>query len=174
MVFLLEKGAGMSEKSYESGAKVIRFPVEGFVDPAELEDKEIIERFLAQLRHPGAPHDSLKLAEFIQEIAGQKSSEGLPANLRAWRDRMLQIRMSTGWSDGQYDAIINTDDEKYDEGFIALYDALVEMRPRMRDFEEQRGAVMTLMDLRVTAINKCLNKTDDWEKLANLLSSEPS
>lgn len=164
----------MSEKLYDSGAKIMRFPVEGFVDPVELEDKEIIERFLGQLRHPAVPHDSLKLAEFIQEIAGQRSSERLPPNLQVWRERMLLIRRRTGWSDSQYDALIDSNDEQYDPGFKALYDALVEMRPKMRDFEEQRAAVMTLMDLRVAAIGNHLYKTENWEKLAELLSSEPT
>ena len=134
---------------------------------AAMEDSEVLNHFLAELRHPsGAGH----LAEKILVYAGTKSSENLSDERRAWRDRMVTIRFSIGYSDNDWDKLIDQHDEEYDAGFAAIVSALQDTRDS-KDLSDERKALQVLLDLRVAAINRGLQDTKDWQLLAKKLTS---
>lgn len=134
-----------------------------------MDDREVLEHFLAQLRHPGAAGDE---AGRVLEYAGARSYDGLTEDRVAWRERMLEIRSFIAYSDQDWDNLVDESHEDYDAGFAAIVRALQQTRGN-ESFEEQRKALQILLDVRVAAIKNGLSDTSQWEQLAETLATLP-
>lgn len=166
----------MSHLNHEvNDSNVIPFPdsEQAFMNPEEIADKEILERFIAQLNHPSAPKEPSQLAEFVIDTAGTKAREGLTKERQRWRDRITRLQHNTpALSDSQYDAIVDPHHEEYDEPFAELERSLRVTLPRAKDMKAERQALSALINLRIAAIHE---KTDDdayWIQLAKRLTRE--
>lgn len=146
---------------------------ESFRNPEKVANKEFLERFMAQLNHPGAPKTSNELTDFILDTAGMKLREGLSEERQQWRDRIMQLQHSTMvLSYSQYDAIIDPRNEDYDEPFAELEKALQATRPYATDMKDERQALSILMNLRIAAIRERTDDDQHWMQTAQRLVGE--
>jgi hypothetical protein len=164
----------MSE-AFENNREVIRFPVEDAFDIETARDDEVLHRFINRFVHPSQTKGRSReeLANFILELGGTKEPDELSETMKKTRERIINIRFSTaGLSNSEYDALINPKNKKYDDGFAALYYALISTRANASDLGDERAALNVLMELRVASIKLGLHRSDNWVVAANLLSQD--
>jgi len=165
----------MSDRAYDDH-EVIRFPIEGAFDVETARDDEVLEQIMNRLVHPSQAKGKSReeLANIILELGGTKSPDGLSETMKKTRERVVDIRFGTaGLSNSDYDALLDPRDEQYDEGFAALYHALMSTRANAGELETERSALNVLMELRVAAVKKLgLYNPDDWIRVAKLLTRD--
>jgi hypothetical protein len=158
----------MNEKSPKQ-ADII--PFRGRVEMLDgLTDSEVIEHFLAELRHPGV---RARTAEYILEYTGNASYEGLPPERIAWRERMRQI-CNVNREDPNVDVltqefgkeIIKSDS---DEVIGLIEGALISTKNRSQDLVQERRALRALLDVREAAIRRGIHDTEEWENIVDRL-----
>lgn len=165
----------MSDRA-SGDAEIIRFPAEDAFDIETARDDEVLHRVMNRLTHPSQTKGKSRgeLANLILELGGTRPPDGLSETMKKTRERVIKIRFDTaGLSDSDYDAFLDPKNKQYDEGFAALYHALVSTRANAGDLGDERSALNVLMELRVAAVKRLgLYRSDNWISLAELLTQD--
>lgn len=137
-----------------------------------MEDKEVIERFVASLCHPGAGATSEQRADSVLCYAGIKRVDGLTDLRQKWRERIRTIESQTAaLSDKMYDDLIDPRHESYDEGFASLIESILEIHDN-DELDIQRRALRALSDLRIASLRVGAYDSRPWCVLAEQLRKE--
>lgn len=160
----------MNEK-HSSDADIIPFR-DKVTRLEKMSDGEVIDHFLAQLRHPGAQRTRPELAAHILKLVGEGDEAEDPSRL-AWQERMQSIALSTSVSDSQWDKLIDPTADEYDSGFAALATGLQDTKGN-EDLANERAAMFSLLDLRVASLRCQLYDSEQWVRLAEILSDPTS
>ena len=63
-----------------------------YFDPEEINDSEVVGRFLSQLSHPGYQRQGHNLGEYIQGILGDRNDEDVQSRAsKSWSDRIKTV-----------------------------------------------------------------------------------
>ena len=139
---------------------------DGYLDPEELSDIEVLDAFLSPFRHPSMEtRSSSDIAEAVIDQLGHLPDKDFSAQQLAWRSRLMELMVDV---DNVDDSVLD-DWLENDEPLGLIYEALQKTRGVSEDMGTERKALLELRHLRGGVLNREQANLDDDEQWIRLI-----